>query len=323
VPFYFAVRSYLLRFVLFVLAPMTALGAPALPDGAKNIVRIGYQKSGAFLLVRNQGTLEKRLEPLGYTVEWKEFSSGPPLLEALNAGSLDIGHSGDAPLIFAQSAGIPFEYIGATTPAEESAGILVPKTSPLQQVSDLKGRRIAFAKGSSSHYLVAKALLTAGLGFEDVKPIYLQPSEARAAFQSGSIDAGAVWDPFYAAGEIDGEGRVLRSGKGLSPHREFYFARKDFLAAHAEVIAPILAVLRETGEKAVQDPKGTAAFLASKLGISLAVMEKSEGRKQRYYAEPMTEQAIAEQQEVADTFLKLGLAPKPFKVVDAVYQSRQ
>jgi sulfonate transport system substrate-binding protein len=309
VPSYFAVRSYLLRFVLFVLGATTALGAPALLDGAKNIVRIGYQKSGAFLLVRNQGTLEKRLEPLGYTVEWKEFSSGPPLLEALNAGGLDIGHSGDAPLIFAQSAGIPFEYIGATTPAEESAGILVPKTSPVQQVSDLKGKRIAFAKGSSSHYLVAKALLTAGLGFEDVKPIYLQPSEARAAFQSGSIDAWAVWDPFYAAGEIDGEGRVLRSGKGLSPHRE--------------VIAPILAVLRETGEKAVQDPKGTAAFLASKLGISLAVMEKSEGRKQRYYAEPMTEQAIAEQQEVADTFLKLGLAPKPFKVVDAVYQSRQ
>jgi sulfonate transport system substrate-binding protein len=291
-------------------------------DEPKKVVRIGYQKSGAFLLVRNQGTLEKRLRAFGYEVEWKEFPSGLPLLEALNGGSLDIGHSGDAPLVFAQSAGIQFEYIGSTSPSEESAGILVPKNSSLRQVSELKGKRVAFAKGSSSHYLLAKALMEAGLTFGDIKPVYLQPPDARAAFQSGGVDAWAIWDPYYAAGEIDGNGRVLRDGKGLSPHREIYFGRKDFLATHAEVVAPILDVLRETGDKAVQDPKGTAAFLASKLGISEVVLEKSELRKQRYYAEPMDERSVAEQQEVADTFLKLGLIPRPIKIADIVFQPK-
>jgi ABC-type nitrate/sulfonate/bicarbonate transport system substrate-binding protein len=226
--------------ILTLIYPVGIASTIVRGDEAKKVVRIGYQKSGAFLLVRNEGTLEKRLEPLGYEVQWKEFPSGPPLLEALNGGSLDFGHSGDAPLVFAQSAGVPFQYIGSTSPAEESAGILVPKSSPLKQVSELKGKRVAFAKGSSSHYLLAKAL--------------------------------------------------------------------------------ILDVLRETGDKAILDPKGTAAFLASKLGIDVQVLEKSELRKQRYYAEPMNAQSIAGQQEVADTFSKLGLIPQPVRIADDVFK---
>jgi sulfonate transport system substrate-binding protein len=292
-------------------------------ENPSNFVRIGYQKSGAFLLMKNEGSLEKSLQPLGYRVEWKEFPSGPPLLEALNAGSLDVGHSGDAPLIFAQAAGIAFEYIGATSPAPESAGIVVPKASTIQAVSGLRGKRVAFAKGSSSHFLLAKALAEAGLSFSDIKPVYLQPSDARAALQSGSVDAWAIWDPYYAAAEVDGEARVLRSGEGLSAHREFYFARKDFLAAHPEIVTPLLAALRETGERALKDPAATAKFLASKLGVAEAVMLKSELRKPRYGVEPMSPESIGEQQQVADTFLQLGLVPKAIRTGDAVFQTKQ
>src|SRR5271166_4792076 len=81
-----------------------ALPVYAVADAPK-IVHIGYQKSGFLLLVRNEGTLEKRLEPLGYAVEWHEFTSGPPLLEAMNSGAVDFGHSGQPPPVFAQSNG--------------------------------------------------------------------------------------------------------------------------------------------------------------------------------------------------------------------------
>jgi sulfonate transport system substrate-binding protein len=292
-------------------------------ESPQKLVRIGYQKSGALLLVKNEGSLEKRLEPLGYRVEWKEFPSGPPLLEALNAGSLDVGHSGDAPLIFAQSAGIAFEYIGATSPAPESAGIVVPKDSKLQTVAELRGKRVAFAKGSSSHFLLARALTEANLTFNDIKPVYLQPSEARAAIQSGFVDAWAIWDPFYAAAEIDGQARVLRNGQGLSAHREYYFARRDFLQLHPEIVTPLLEALRETGERALKDPAGTAKFLAAKLGIGEAVMLKSELRKPRYEAQPMNEESIEDQQLVADTFWQLGLVPKAIRAVDVVFQAKQ
>jgi sulfonate transport system substrate-binding protein len=101
-----------------------------------------------------------------------------------------------------------------------------------QNFGELRGKTIAFAKGSSSHHLVAQPLTRAGMTFNDIKPAYLQPSDARAAFESGTIDAWAIWDP---AAELDGDGRVIATGAGFNGHREYYFARKEFLAALVEV----------------------------------------------------------------------------------------
>ena len=306
-----------------IVAVLAILLAPSVDyllaaDKAK-AVRIGYQKSGALLLVKQDGSLEKKLGPLGYNVEWREFPSGPPVVEAINAGALDLAHSGDAPLILAQAAGVPFVYFGVSVRSPESSGIVVPKDSPLQTLAELKGKKVAFAKGSSAHYLVALALEKAGLTFTDIKSVYLQPPDARAALQSGTIDAWAVWDPFLAAAEIDAQARSLTAGMKLSPHREFYFGRKEFVEANPALISALLDVLQVSGKQAMDDPKATAAFLAPKLGLSLAVMERSEARKQRYGGEPLSGQAVADQQAVADTFFKLGLILKAVRVEDLVY----
>lgn len=283
------------------------------------VVRIGYQKSGAFLLVKQDGSLEKKLAPLGYGVEWREFPSGPPIVEAINADALDVAHSGDAPLVFAQAAGVPFEYFGVSVPSPDSSGIVVLKDSPLKTLAELRGKKIAFAKGSSAHYLVALALEKAGLTFADIKPAYLQPSDARAALQSGAVDAWAVWDPFLAAAEVDTQARSITEGMRLSPHREYYFGRREFVEANPALLSALLDVLQVSGQQAMSDPKATAAFLAPKLGLSLEVMERSEERKQRYGGEPLSGQAVADQQAVADAFLKLGLIPKAIRVEDLVY----
>ena len=305
-----------------------ALAAGAAPAGrlrgadpAKTL-RVGFQKSGAFLLVKNEGTLERKLAPLGYAVEWKEFPSGPPIFEALNGNGIDLGHSGDAPVVFAQASGVPFALLGITDASPESAGIVVPKGSPLKTLADLKGRRVAFAKGSSAHYHLARALAAAGLTFADVTPAYLQPPDARAALQSGNVDAWVIWDPFFAAAEVDAEARTLVNGKGLTAHREFYFARRDWLEKNGATVVPaVFEALNESGQKALADHKAVAAFLAPKLGISQAVLERSENRKRRYGALPVTAEVIAEQQGVADTFFKLGLIPKALDVSQVVYQA--
>ena len=309
-------RSILIA-ILGLMLTFAVESSPAADAG--KVVRIGYQKSGALLLVKTDGSLEKKLAPLGYRVEWREFPSGPPSLEALNAGALDVAHAGDAPLIFAQAAGVPFVYFGVSAISPDSSGIVVPKSSTLKTLAELKGKKVAFAKGSSAHYLVARALQSAGLSFADIKPIYLQPPDARAALQSGTIDAWAIWDPFLAAAEIDAEARSITAGMKLSPHREYYFGRRDFVEQNPALVSALLEALQASGDQAMADPKATAAFLAPKLGIGLAVMERSEARKQRYGGEPLSGQAIADQQQVADTFFKLGLIPKAIRVEDLVY----
>ncbi len=288
-------------------------------QAADKVARIGYQKSGALLLVKNEGSLEKKLAPLGYGVEWREFSSGVPILEALNAGALDVGHSGDAPVVFAQASGVPFVYIGVTAASPENTGIVVPKNSPLKTLADLRGKKVAFTKGSSAHYLVARALQSAGLTFADITPVYLQPPDARAALQSGTIDAWGIWDPFFAAAEVDAQAHALTEGAKLSPHREFYFSRRDFAQNNPAFVTTLLEILQDSGKRALADPKGTAAFLAPKLGIGLPVMERAEARKESYGAIPMDAPALADQQQVADTFFKLGLLPKAVQVGDYVY----
>ena len=283
------------------------------------VIRVGFQKSGALLLTKSSGFLEKALTPLGYTVVWREFPSGMPLFEALNGGAVDIGHSGDAPLIFAQAAGIPFLVFAASNQSPESTGIVVPKDSSVHSFAELRGKRVAFAKGSSAHLVVAQLLARAGMSFADIKPVYLEPPDARAAFEARAVDAWAVWDPFLAAAEVEGGARLLVDGAGFSGHREFYFGRSDFLKAHPEVVDLLMETLSETGREAKRDPKATADFLAVKLDIPQAVMERSELRKQRYFAQAIDDGIVQEQQEGADIFFRLGLMPKAIRVADVVF----
>lgn len=84
---------------------------------ADKVVRIGYQKYGTLVLLKGKGTLEKKLETINYKVEWAEFPGGPQLLEALNAGAVDFGSTGETPPIFAQAANAPLVYIAHEPPA--------------------------------------------------------------------------------------------------------------------------------------------------------------------------------------------------------------
>lgn len=305
------------------LAGMSLLCVVAVANRAESseVLRVGYQKSGALLLTKTSGLLEKALTPLGYTVQWKEFPSGLPLLEALNGGSIDIGHSGDAPLLFAQAAGIPFQIFAASNPSPESTGVVVPKDSSVHTFAELRGKTMAFAKGSSAHLVVAQLLAREGMTFADIKPVYLEPPDARAAFEAKAVDSWAVWDPFLAAAEVEGGARLIVNGTGLNGHREFYFGRAEFLKVNPKVVDLVMAVLSETGTRAKRDPKATADFLAEKLGITPAVMERSELRKQRYFAQPITTEVVNEQQTAADIFFRLGLMPKAIRVADIVFTS--
>src|SRR5580704_7558546 len=165
-----------------VLSMSTALAGVGASYGQDKVVRIGFQKYGKLVLLKSKGSLEPRLKALGYSVIWTEFPSGPPLLEAINVGAIDFGNTGETPPIFAQAAGAPIRYVAYEPPAPTGEAILVPQNSPLKTVADLKGRKVAAARGSNAHYLLVKALEKAGVKYEDITPVYLAPADARAAF---------------------------------------------------------------------------------------------------------------------------------------------
>src|SRR5215207_926433 len=200
--------------------------SPVYAAGTSGELRIGYQKNGSILVAKQQGLIERRLSALGVgPVKWIEFPAGPPLLEALSVGSIDVGATGDTPPIFAQAAGADLLYV-ARIPAASSA-ILVPEASPLRSLTDLKGKRVAFTKGSSSHNVTVEVLKSAGLGYADVTPVYLSPADAAAAFARGSVDAWTIWDPFFALAEKNQRARVLARVPGRGHrHKQLVLPRQ-------------------------------------------------------------------------------------------------
>src|ERR1700722_324532 len=117
---------------------------------ADKVFRIAYQKGATNLvLLKERGTIEQALKAQGWSVTWAEFPAGPQLLESLNVGAADFGPVGDCPPIFAQAAGADIVYVGREGPSPKNNAIIVPKDSPIQTIADFKGKKIAFARGSS------------------------------------------------------------------------------------------------------------------------------------------------------------------------------
>ena len=186
-----------------------ALVRPAISAEPLKELRIGYQKIGALLIVKAQKTLEQRFESQGVSVRWVEFAFGPPLLEALGAGAIDYGYTGDLPPIFAQAARANLLYAGAIPARGYGQAIVVPAASSIQDVSGLAGKKVAVAKASSAHNLLVAALESVKLSWSDISPVYLAPPDAAAAFVRGAVDAWSIWDPFLAIAELKQKARAL------------------------------------------------------------------------------------------------------------------
>jgi sulfonate transport system substrate-binding protein len=278
-----------------------------------NVIRIGYQKYGTLTILKSRGSLEERLKPEGVSVQWVQFPAGPQLLEALNAGSLDVGHTGEAPPIFAQAAGAPLVYVANEPPNPKGEAILVPKNSPITDVAGLKGKKVALNKGSNVHYLLVEALKAAGLKYSDIQPAYLPPADARAAFEQGKVDAWVIWDPFFTAAKRATGARVLRDGEGLVANREFYLAAKPFYEQYPDRIKAILEELQKVDDWAAAKPTEVAQRLSPELGIDVPTLEEV-AKRRPYGVQPITDEVVNYQQKVADTFFELKLLPKELRV---------
>jgi sulfonate transport system substrate-binding protein len=309
-------RSLLLATPAVATAGFLGAGRPAAAAGG--VVHVGYQKYGTLLLLKAARTLDGTLAPLGFTVSWSEFLSGPPLLEALNAGAIDFGITGETPPVFAQAAGTPFVYVAADPAAPKGEGIVVPAGSTIRTLGDLRGKHVVTTKGANANYLLVAALAKAGLTPKDLTISYLSPPDAFAAFRAGSVDAWCCWDPLFAAAELTG-GRLLADGEGIAPNHQFFLARRSFAEAEAPVVKAIVAAVAAT-EKTVQaDTASAAATIGPATGIPVPVLERALPRM-GYGVAPMTPAIFADQQKIADTFYGLGLIPKKIVVTDNAWQ---
>ena len=303
----------------FLLGASFAAWAARPTAAAERVVRIGVQKYGTLIVLRERRTLEQALRPLGWQVSWHEFPGGPQLLEALAAGAIDFGTTGEAPPIFSQAAGSPLLYVGFEPPSPAGEAILVPKDSPVHTLADLRGKQVALNKGSNVHFLLVQALASAGLKPADIKPAYLAPADARAAFERGAVDAWAIWDPFLSAAQEATGARLLADGTGLAPNRQFFLATRSFAREQPDALRRLMAELDETDRWAQRNQPEAARMLAASMGLPEPVVARALGRM-GYGVQSLTDEVVADQQRIADTFQSLRLIPQRINVADAVWK---
>jgi sulfonate transport system substrate-binding protein len=300
---------------------IAALSSRAAAQATVKEIKIGYQKTGVLVIARQQAVLEKRFAGRQIGIKWIEFTSGPPLLEAMGTGSVDLGAVGDTPPIFAQAANANIVYV-AGSPITNGQGILVPANSNIRTIADLKGKRVGFTKGTSAHNVVIATLEKAGLTYDDITPVYLTPPDAGPAFANGSIDAWAVWDPYFAIGEKRQNGRILINAYEVAKTNSFYLANRDFANTHVRETREVIDGLAEAARWAEANRAEVASALAAVTGVPLEVQAVAANRAS-FLIGPVTDEIVTTQQAVADRFHKLGLIPKPIAVRDIVWRHTQ
>jgi sulfonate transport system substrate-binding protein len=305
------------------LALMGSIGIGASPVAAQAQnpaeIRIGTHKGGFFPAVRQRHTVEDAFKPLGIAIKWIDFQFGPPLLEAINVGAVDFGFVGDSPPIFAQAGGARIRYVAAVKSDGNTQAIIVRKDSPIRTPADLKGKRVAFGKGSSAHNLLVAALEQAGVAWSDIAPAPLAPADATVAFAKGAVDAWSIWDPYLSLAELNEHARVIAFDKDVHKPHAFYIAGSDFVEKHPTVVAKLNSVFASEGQWADQHHEEVARAQAEATGVDIEAIRRFVGRS-NYRVVPLDSEVIKSQQVVADRFARLGLIPKPVNVSDIVWK---
>ena len=270
-------------------------------------LNIGDQAgSGAQALLTAAGLISK----LPFKAHWSDFTSGPPMLQAMGAGSVDIGAVGDAPPIFAAAGGEKIAVVAATVGNPKGTALLVPKGSSVHSVAQLKGKKIAVAEGSSSNYHLVAVLKQAGLTTKDVSIVNLQPAQAAAAFASGQVDAWDVWSPFAEQSEAQHGARILVNGAPIGRTYSFEVASRAALAdpAKATAIRDYLKLIAQAHAWANTHQSAWAQTWSKATGLPLSIMAKA-ASDDTAVTVPITPAVISTQQSIANVFTAAGLIP--------------
>jgi sulfonate transport system substrate-binding protein len=231
-------------------------------------LRVANQKSSIKVLLDVSGELKN----VPYEIQFSEFPAAAPLGEALNAGAVDIGALGDAPYVFALGAGAPLKVISIVhAEGRYTTAILALKDSPLNNASDLKGKRIVTTRGSIGHFLAIKALRSVGLSTSDVKFIYLLPSESRILLDNGDADAWSTWDPYTTIATTQSQAKVLASGDALLTNHLYLAATSQAIAGKRQQLDDFVARVDRAYRWTNSHPEEYAAAQAKVTGLPLAV----------------------------------------------------
>ena len=219
-----------------------------------------------------------------------------------------------------QASGGRIVYVAAQPSTLKSEGILVKEASPIRTLTDLKGKKVGNAKGSSSHNLISAAVEMAGLSIGDIDTVGLSAADRAFAFDTDSIDAWVVWDPYFTIAQARSPSRVLAfSGDVLKDSAGFLLANAEFAERNPDIVRDLIAGSREAGTWAKANLDNVTTSLAKATGIDETILS-TVNRNASFDVVPLSQEILDGQQDTADRLFRLGLLPGKVTIRDAVWK---
>ncbi|MES2030438.1 MAG: ABC transporter substrate-binding protein [Pseudomonadota bacterium] len=279
-------------------------------------LRVGDQKGGNRSLLEAAGLTKD----LPYKIQWSEFPAAAPILEAINAGALDIGHTGDLAFLTVYANGSPIKAIGGVRANADTQAILVRNDSPIKTAADLKGKRLAGTRGGWDQFLIDATLEKAGYRITDATFAPLGPVDAKIALVAGSIDGWAVWEPYVSYAVLKDNARVVADGAGLTPTLTFIIASDQAIATKREAVADFLRRLdkaRNWSREHIEDyAKNTAELTKLPEDVLVRAYKAQDTRPIA-----IDDGVVKEFQEASDRATRYGILSKQVDVSKAVDRS--
>lgn len=303
-------------FSTVIAAAFTATLASSAFAADQIVLRVGDQKGGNRSLLEFSGLAKD----LPYKIQWSEFPAAAPILEAINAGALDVGHTGDLAFLTVYANGSPIKAIGGVRANADTQAILVRNDSPIKTAADLKGKRLAGTRGGWGQFLIDATLEKQGYKITDATFAPLGPVDAKIALVAGSIDGWAVWEPYVSYAQLKDNARVVADGAGLTPTLTFIIASDQAIATKREAVADFLSRLnkaREWSRSRLPDyAKSTAELTKLPEDVLLRAYQKQDTRPIA-----IDDGVVKEFQDASDRATRYGILSKQVDVSKAVDRS--
>jgi NitT/TauT family transport system substrate-binding protein len=262
--------------------------APALADPIR--VGIGHQSMctdtyAAGIVIKEMKLVEKHLPKAGkykdakYEIDWKDYTSGPPITNMMLANKLDFGVMGDYPLIvngasFQKTKSMESLYVAGTGYNLYGSGnaIVVPADSQIYSLADLKGKALSVPVGSAAWGMVYKAFQDANIPIDAIEMKNQSPPVGAANIAAKKIDAHADFCPWSEIMEFRGTGRKIFDGSEIGvPYLHGIVVRKDYAEKYPEIVVAVIKATMEAGEWLRANPFEASEKLEKWTGVEKEV----------------------------------------------------
>ena len=233
-------------------------------------IRIGYQDIADWLLFTARDL--KFFEKAGLAPTYVKFAEGAETIAAVQSKSIDVSDVGTVLFLRGLSQRADWVMIGFSTEAAFASGVAARKDSGIDTLADLKGKRIGYSKGSTSHYGLIMALRQQGIRLDQVMLVPMQPAEQLPALANKSIDAANAWEPWLQRMVYEANARVIATEGDLGIYSNVtgYAARRDWLRDNREAAVRFMRALLMAYDALQKDRRIGVTALAAEMGIKEA-----------------------------------------------------